>query len=106
MATELEAELVLDAHATLGEGPVWDAVAGVLWWVDIEGRRIHRFDPAASADTSFETATMVGAVALRKGGGLMAALADGVWTVDPETGATSLFAGLGEPPDVRSNESK
>jgi sugar lactone lactonase YvrE len=106
MATELEAELVLDAHATLGEGPVWDAVAGVLWWVDIEGRRIHRFDPAASADTSFETAAMVGAVALRKGGGLMAALADGVWTVDPETGAASLFAGLGEPPDVRSNESK
>jgi sugar lactone lactonase YvrE len=106
MATELEAELVLDAHATLGEGPVWDAVAGVLWWVDIEGRRIHRFDPAASADTSFETATMVGAVALRKGGGLAAALADGVWTVDPETGAASLFAALGEPPDVRSNESK
>jgi sugar lactone lactonase YvrE len=106
MATELEAELVLDAHATLGEGPVWDAVAGVLWWVDIEGRRIHRFDPAASGDTSFETATMVGAVALRKGGGLVAALADGVWTVDPETGAASLFAALGEPPDVRSNESK
>jgi sugar lactone lactonase YvrE len=106
MATEVEAELVLDGHATLGEGPVWDADRGVLWWVDIEGRRIHRFDPATRADTSFETATMVGAVALREGGGLMAALADGVWTVDPETGAASLFAALGEPPDVRSNESK
>ena len=106
MATELEAELVLDAHATLGEGPVWDADAGVLWWVDIEGRRIHRFDPATRADTSFETATQVGALALREGGGLVAALADGVWTVDPESGAAELLVGLGEPPDVRSNESK
>jgi sugar lactone lactonase YvrE len=106
MTTELEAELVLDAHATLGEGPVWDAEAGVLWWVDIEGRRIHRFDPATRADTSFETATQVGALALRKGGGLVAALADGVWTIDTQTGAAELFVGLGEPPDVRSNESK
>ena len=106
MATELEAELVLDAHATLGEGPVWDADADVLWWVDIEGRRIHRFDPATRADTSFETTTMVGALALRQGGGLVAALADGVWMIDPESGAAELFAVLGEPPDVRSNESK
>jgi len=106
MTTELEAELVLDAHAILGEGPVWDADAGVLWWVDIEGRRIHRFDPATRADTSFETSTMVGALALREGGGLVAALADGVWTIDPENGAAELFVVLGEPPDVRSNESK
>ncbi len=102
----MHAELVLDAHATLGEGPVWDADRGVLWWVDIEGRRIHRFDPATRTDTSFETATQVGALALREGGGLVASLADGVWTVDPESGAAELFVGLGEPPDVRSNESK
>ena len=106
MADELTADLVLDAHATLGEGPVWDADAGVLWWVDIEGRRIHRFDPATRADTSFETATMVGAVAIRASGGLVAALADGVWTVDPESGAAELFVGLGEPPEVRSNDAK
>ena len=106
MADELTADLVLDAHATLGEGPVWDADGAVLWWVDIEGRRIHRFDPATGADTSVETATMVGAVALREGGGLVAALADGIWMVDLDTGAASPFVGLGEPPDVRSNESK
>ena len=106
MADELTAELVLDAHATLGEGPVWDADAGVLWWVDIEGRRIHRFEPATRQDTSIETASMVGALALRKGGGLLAALQDGVYRVDVETGAATLFAPLGEPPEVRSNESK
>lgn len=106
MTTELHAELVLDAHATLGEGPVWDVDAGVLWWVDIEGRRIHRFDPTTRMNTSIETASMVGALALRRDGGLLAALEDGVYAVDFETGAASLFAPLDEPPEVRSNESK
>jgi sugar lactone lactonase YvrE len=49
---------------------------------------------------------MVGALALRKGGGLLAALEDGVYAVDFETGAASLFAPLAEAPEVRSNESK
>ena len=106
MTTELEAELVLDAHAILGEGPVWDADAGVLWWVDIEGKQIHRFDPATRADASIPTPSMVGAVALRAGGGLLAALADGVYRVDFDRGELTPFVALDEPPNVRSNESK
>jgi sugar lactone lactonase YvrE len=106
VTTKLQADLILDAHATLGEGPVWDADAGVLWWVDIEGKRIHRFDPATGADTSIPTPSMVGALALRVGGGLLAALADGVYTVDFEQGVLTPFAAFDEPPNVRSNESK
>jgi sugar lactone lactonase YvrE len=30
--------------ATLGEGPLWDAGAGALWFVDIKAGRIHRCD--------------------------------------------------------------
>jgi sugar lactone lactonase YvrE len=106
VVTELVAELVVDAHATLGEGPVWDADAGMLWWVDIEGKEIHRFDPATRADTTIPTPSHVGAVALRARGGLLAALADGIWTLDPGTGALERWLELGEPPHVRSNESK
>ena len=106
MIDELHAELVLDAGAILGEGPVWDADAGVLWWVDIEGRRIRRFEPATRRETSIETPSMVGAIALRQDGGLLAALEDGVYRVDFETGAASLFVPLDEPAEVRSNESK
>ena len=52
--TEGQATLGLaeDAHATLAEGPVWDAVRGVLWWVDIsEGivPRVDGRDPRSSA---------------------------------------------------------
>jgi sugar lactone lactonase YvrE len=106
VTTQLPAELVLDAHAILGEGPVWDADAGVLWWVDIDGKRIHRFDPRTRADITIPTPSHVGAVALRARGGLVAALADGVYTVEIESGAFARFAALEEPPHVRSNESK
>jgi sugar lactone lactonase YvrE len=106
VTTELQAELVLDAHAILGEGPVWDADRGVLWWVDIEGRRIHRFDPASRADIAIETPSHVGAVALRANGGLIAALADGVYAADFESGVLAPFTALDEPSHVRSNESK
>jgi sugar lactone lactonase YvrE len=106
VVTELVAELVVDAHATLGEGPVWDADSGALWWVDIEGKEIHRFDPLTRADTTIPTPSHVGAVALRASGGLVAALADGIWTVDPGAGAFERWLELGEPPHVRSNESK
>lgn len=32
--------------ATLGEGPLWDGDAGVLWLVDIKAGRLHRCDPS------------------------------------------------------------
>jgi sugar lactone lactonase YvrE len=37
-------ELVADAAAIVGEGPLW-ATNQTLLWVDILGRRINRFDP-------------------------------------------------------------
>lgn len=41
----IEARHALSVQTKLAEGPVWHA--GALWFVDIEGHRLHRFDPAA-----------------------------------------------------------
>jgi sugar lactone lactonase YvrE len=98
---------VLDAHAELGEGPVWDDGRHVLWWVDIMAGRVHCFDPMAGLDRAYEMGTPVGCVALRDDGRLAVAAADGLLTLDPETGAVETAAAF-EPGAValRSNDGK
>ncbi|MEK4439633.1 SMP-30/gluconolactonase/LRE family protein [Niallia sp. FSL K6-0077] len=39
-----EVELVLDAKAELGEGPCWDFRNNLLYWVDIEGKKVHMYN--------------------------------------------------------------
>ena len=43
-------ECVLDCHAELAEGPVWDPKDGVLYWVNIKEHEIHRYYPATGKD--------------------------------------------------------
>ena len=40
-------ELACRVGAMLGEGPVWVTREQALWFVDIKGHQVHRFDPAA-----------------------------------------------------------
>jgi sugar lactone lactonase YvrE len=84
---DARAELVLDAHAELGEGPVWDDRRHVLWWVDIKAGRVHRFDPINGLDRAYEIGTPVGCVALCDDGRLAVAVVDALLTLDSETEA-------------------
>ncbi|MBA2556928.1 MAG: SMP-30/gluconolactonase/LRE family protein [Chloroflexi bacterium] len=103
----VEAGLVLDARARLGEGPVWDVRQQVLWWVDIVGRAVHRFTPGDGSDRTTNVAGDVGAVVIREGGGLVAALPGGFWTLDPETGHAEQLAAVEEDrPGNRMNDGK
>jgi sugar lactone lactonase YvrE len=77
---------VLDVRAALGESPLWDSRANVLWWVDIPRGELHRFDPASGEDTVRAFAGPLSAVALRAGGGLLLALGAEVAAFDPEAG--------------------
>ena len=47
-----EPTLICDVQCELGEGPVWDSERNCLWFVDIKGRRLHRFDPGRGAHDS------------------------------------------------------
>jgi sugar lactone lactonase YvrE len=50
-----EVEIIVSNPALLGECPAWDERQQVLYWVDIEGKLIHRFDPRSGAHQSRET---------------------------------------------------
>ena len=98
---------VLDAGAELGEGTLWDPAAQVLWWVDIWGCRIHRFDPVTRRDHAYPTPRAVGCVGLREAGGLVVALADGFYFFDPATGRfEQIINPEADQPHTRFNDGK
>lgn len=101
----LSAELVLDAHAETGEGPLWDVAAQRLWWVDIPRGAIHQFDPADGTDTVDYAGQPVGAVALRNRGGLLLAVQAGF--AELHDGQLRLLVGVEQDrPENRMNDGK
>jgi sugar lactone lactonase YvrE len=70
---------VLDAKAALGECPVWSTREQVLYWVDIHGPSLNRFDPATGQNTVMPMPADIGSFALRKPAGFVVALRTGLF---------------------------
>ncbi len=81
-----EVRLVVDCRAKLGEVPVWDVEEQTLYWVDIEGRRLYRLDPANGATAQWDFPERIGSFALRRSGGLVCAFESGLAFFDPPSG--------------------
>ena len=88
----MELDLVLDAHAEVGEGPAWDAAGRRLLWVDITGSKVHIYNPLSGVDRSIDVGQHVGAAAPRAAGGLMLALRGSFGVLDLESEAVSIVA--------------
>ena len=88
----LKAELLIDAHALVGEGPIWDADANVLWWVDIMSSELYAYDPQTGENREWNVGQHVGTVVQRASGGLMLAVQDGFAAFDPASGALEMLA--------------
>jgi D-xylonolactonase len=74
------------AGATLGEGTLWSPRRQALYWVDILGRQLHRYEPASGARISWHFDEEISAVAERANGpGLLVTLRSGFAFFDPDT---------------------
>lgn len=102
----LSAEPITDDSAELGEGPVWDSSAERLIWIDIVGRSVNTTDPATGYTEKASTPSDVGAVALVDSGGLLAALADGVYLQNPLGGWDQIAAVEAVDQSTRMNDGK
>jgi len=89
---EWQAEMVLDARAQLGECPLWSVAEQCLYWIDIAGRRVHRYDPATGLDRVWWVPCEPGCIALAEKGGLVAALRDGFYRFYPQEGLLDKLA--------------
>ena len=93
------AECVWPLAAQCGEGPLWSAVERAVWFVDIKGRRIHRFEPGAGTTRSWDAPEAVGFITPVAGGGFVCGLKSGLHRFDPPSGAFELLAAV-ESPDL------
>lgn len=89
----------------LGESPVWSAEAQCLWWINCEQpAEILRWVPATQALSRWPMPQRIGGLATKPDGGLLVALADGVYDFDTENGAVTLRAASPLPPHVTLHE--
>lgn len=103
----MKPELLHHTRAALGEGPVWDARTGTLYWIDILNKRIH-----SNEDVLIELDETIGCLAPRKNGGLILTKRFSYWALDHAQGTsdpvrtTFLSALTDEPPNNRFNDGK
>lgn len=92
-------------QATLGEGVLWDAMAGQVWFVDIKGRRIHRCDADGGNRQSWDAPGQVSFIVRASGGGMVCSLDDGLYRFDARRGSFApLLAVEADQPGNRFND--
>jgi L-arabinonolactonase len=88
----LRIELIVDARAALGEGPLWDVDEQRLYWIDSLGPAVHVCDARGGSRRMWPLPEPVGSLALRKGGGAVVSLKSGFHFLDFDGGAVALIA--------------
>ena len=98
-------EVAAKRWSACGEGPVWDADRGLVYWVDILGQQILTTDFNTLITTEIiKYSEMIGATAYRPDGGLVAAVASGFVAIGAEGTVGAHVHCL--TPGVRMNDAK
>lgn len=99
---------VVAGPAELGEGPVWSDAEQVLYWIDIDGKAVHRYDPSTGKDEARSVPARPGSLALTNEPAklLMSTEHQVVW-LDWTTGETEPFVVLEvEGAGIRMNDGR
>jgi sugar lactone lactonase YvrE len=92
-------DVTLDAYeplpapaSVLGESPLWHPVEQALYWCDIAGFTLNRFDPASGQQAHWTFSTEVASCAAMRDGGMLLAMRDGLWRFDTRSGERTPLA--------------
>ena len=97
----IPAECVLDAKATLGEGPCWREQSMDLIWVDIENHLVCCFNPAKQENHTWDVGGKVGLAIPDTRGNLILGMTNGFLRFD--TGSGDLTPIINPEPDKPNN---
>ena len=75
-------EIVCKTPNQLGESPIWDERTNKLYWVDIKGQQVLRFDSSSGLTESRDVPGRPGMLALCENGGLVGAPESGLCRFD------------------------
>ncbi len=104
----LQIELLIDAKASLGEGPLWDVEEERLYWIDSLGSAVHVCDPKGGGRRTWKLPEPIGSLALRRrGGGAVLSLKSGFHFLDFASGEVQRIVDP-DPgkPRIRMNDGK
>ena len=103
---ELVANLELDAKAMLGEGAIWHSTENKLYWIDIENKMLHIYDPETKSDRLIPVGERIGTVVPAKGGGVIVALQNGIHRLDTKTEEMKFIVNPLPDSNMRFNDGK
>ena len=104
---DTQATLEYDIEAKLGEGAFWNHHTQEFYWVDIEGLKLHIYNPATKENRTLTTPTRIGTVVPSKGEEAVVALVDGIYMMNTKSGALRLLSDVeADMPGNRFNDGK
>jgi len=107
MTAGADVRVAVAAAAQLGESPVWHPGEQALYYCDIAGHQLQRFEPTSGELRHWQFDTDVASLAPLLNGQLLLAMRDGLWHFDPVSGQRARVAAAPYNPAVeRFNDGK
>jgi sugar lactone lactonase YvrE len=87
----MEIRAIVDCKTSLGEGPLWDVEEQKIYWLDSLGNKVFRANADGSDWETWDLPQKVGSMTLRKKGGAILSLQNGLHHFDFDTGEATLI---------------
>jgi L-arabinonolactonase len=100
-----EVTLAFDADNYLGETPIWSVTDQALWWINCEQQaELHCWNPVSRSHALWPMPQRIGGFVPKAAGGLLVALADGLYDFMPGSGVVTLRVPSPLPASVKLHE--
>ena len=100
------ATCIVEMNCKLGEGCVWDAIEECLYFVDIEGCKIHNYYPNTYQVATYACSDTVSCIVPNHAGGIVAAIGTKLFQIDSFGQQPIFLLELGLSPTIRCNDGK
>lgn len=93
--------------AKLGEGAFWNHKTQEFYWIDIESKALHIYNPKTKSNRTIFTPSRIGTVVPKNEKEAVVALEDGIYILDINSGETHLLSDIeADIPSNRFNDGK